>query len=63
MRRELTLLGSMIYQDEFPEAMRLLKGGAVEAGPLVTHRFPLDAIQEAFGAYRLPDSIKVAVIP
>ncbi|MBI2153980.1 MAG: alcohol dehydrogenase catalytic domain-containing protein [Candidatus Rokubacteria bacterium] len=63
VRRELTLLGSMIYQDEFPEAMRLLKGGAVEAGPLVTHRFPLDAIQEAFGAYRLPDSIKVAVIP
>lgn len=63
VRRELTLLGSMIYQDEFPEAMRLLKGGAVKAGPLVTHRFPLDAIQEAFGAYRLPDSIKVAVIP
>lgn len=63
VRRELTLLGSMIYQDEFPEAMRLLKGGAVKAGPLVTHRFSLDAIQEAFGAHRSPDSIKVAVIP
>jgi threonine dehydrogenase-like Zn-dependent dehydrogenase len=63
VRRELTLVGSMIYQDEFPEAMRLLKSGAVKVEPLVTHRFGLDAIQEAFAAHRSPDSIKVAVIP
>jgi len=63
VRRELTLIGSMIYRDEFPEAMRLLKEGAVRAEPLVTHRFPLDAIQNAFTAHRQPDSIKVAVIP
>jgi len=63
VRRELTLVGSMIYQDEFPEAMRLLKEGAVTVGPLVTHRFSLEAIQDAFAAHRQPDSIKVAVIP
>ncbi|MBI4610797.1 MAG: alcohol dehydrogenase catalytic domain-containing protein [Candidatus Rokubacteria bacterium] len=63
VRRELTLIGSMIYQDEFPEAMRLLRDGVVIPGPLVTHRFPLDAVQEAFAAHRQPDSIKVAVIP
>jgi len=63
VRRELTLIGSMIYRDEFPEAMRLLKDGAVRAEPLLTHRFPLDAIQNAFTAHRQPDSIKVAVIP
>jgi (R,R)-butanediol dehydrogenase/meso-butanediol dehydrogenase/diacetyl reductase len=63
VRRELTLLGSMIYQDEFPEAMRLLKAGAVKVEALVTHRFTLDAIQEAFTAHRSPESIKVAVIP
>lgn len=63
VRRELTLLGSMIYQDEFPEAMRLLKAGAVKVEPLVTHRFALDAIQEAFAAHRSPESIKVAVLP
>ena len=63
VRRELTLVGSMIYQDEFPEAMRLLRSGAVKVEPLVTHRFGLDAIQEAFAAHRSPDSIKVAVIP
>ncbi len=63
VRRELTLIGSMIYQDEFPEAMRLLNEGAVRVEPLVTHRFPLEAIQDAFVAHRQPDSIKVAVIP
>ena len=62
VRRELTLIGSMIYQDEFPEAMRLLRDGAVIVGPLVTHRFPLEAIQDALVAHRRPDSIKVAVI-
>lgn len=63
VRRELTLIGSMIYQDEFPEAMRLVRDGAVTVGPLVTHRFPLEAIQDAFTAHRQPDAIKVAVIP
>lgn len=63
VRRELTLVGSMIYQDEFPEAMRLLRDGAVNAEALVTHRFGLDRIQEAFAAQRAPASIKVAVIP
>jgi L-iditol 2-dehydrogenase len=63
VRRELTLVGSMIYQDEFPEAMRLLEAGAVTVAPLLTHRFPLGAIAEAFAAHRRPESIKVAVIP
>ena len=32
VRREVTLIGSMIYQDEFPEALRLVDSGAVENG-------------------------------
>jgi 2-desacetyl-2-hydroxyethyl bacteriochlorophyllide A dehydrogenase len=62
VRREVTITGSMIYQDEFPEAMRLIVAGTVRTRPLVTHRFPLDAIGEAFAAHRRPDSIKVAVL-
>ena len=62
VRREVTIAGSMIYQDEFPEAMRLLAAGTVRTRPLVTHRFDLDAISEAFTAHRQPDSIKVAVL-
>lgn len=63
VRREVTILGSMIYQDEFPEAMRLLAAGQVRTGPLVTHRFALDAIDAAFAAHRDPASIKVSLVP
>jgi threonine dehydrogenase-like Zn-dependent dehydrogenase len=61
VRREVTLTGSMIYQDEFAEAMRLVAAGTVRPRPLVTHRFELDAIGQAFAAHRQPDSIKVAI--
>jgi 2-desacetyl-2-hydroxyethyl bacteriochlorophyllide A dehydrogenase len=61
VRREVTITGSMIYQQEFPEALRLLATGAVQTRPLVTHRFPLDAIDDAFAAHRDPSSIKVAI--
>jgi 2-desacetyl-2-hydroxyethyl bacteriochlorophyllide A dehydrogenase len=61
VRREVTLTGSMIYQDEFPEALRLVASGAVRAAPLITHRFGLDRIGEAFAAHKDPSSIKVAL--
>jgi len=63
VRRELSLLGSMIYQTEFPEAIRLLADGKVRTERLLTHRFPLEAALEAFRAHRAPESIKVAVLP
>jgi len=63
VRRELTLLGSMIYQTEFPEAIRLLADGRVRTERLLTHRFSLADALEAFRAHRAPESIKVAVIP
>jgi 2-desacetyl-2-hydroxyethyl bacteriochlorophyllide A dehydrogenase len=62
VRREITISGSMIYQDEFPEAVRLLEQGLVQGRPLITHRFDLDAIAEAFVAHRDPASIKVAIL-
>ena len=62
VRREITILGSMIYQDEFSEAMRLVADGTVKTRPLVSHRFPLDAIGDAFVTHAQPDSIKVALV-
>src|SRR5204862_8135764 len=62
VRREVTITGSMIYQDEFPEAMRLVGDGTVRTRPLVTHRFGLDDIVRAFAVHRQPTPIKVAVI-
>jgi threonine dehydrogenase-like Zn-dependent dehydrogenase len=63
VRREVTILGSMIYQDEFPQALRLLAEGRVRGAALITHRFGLEAIAQAFVAHRDPTSIKVAVLP
>jgi len=61
VRREVTIAGSMIYQDEFPEALRLVAEGRVRTRPLVTHRFALAAIAEAFAAHADASSIKVAL--
>jgi len=63
VRREVTIIGSMIYQDEFAEAMRLVAAGQVRTRPLITHRFALDEIERAFAAHREPEAIKVALIP
>jgi 2-desacetyl-2-hydroxyethyl bacteriochlorophyllide A dehydrogenase len=63
VRREVTIVGSMIYQDEFVEAMRLVADGLVLTRPLATHRFGLDDIGRAFAVHREPASIKVAVVP
>src|SRR5499426_4865511 len=54
VRREITLMGSMIYRDEFGEALRLIARGAVRGQPLITHCFPLAAIGDAFAAHRDP---------
>jgi 2-desacetyl-2-hydroxyethyl bacteriochlorophyllide A dehydrogenase len=61
VRREVTITGSMIYQDEFPAALALVANRHVETAPLVTHRFPLAQIDAAFAAHRDPASIKVAL--
>jgi 2-desacetyl-2-hydroxyethyl bacteriochlorophyllide A dehydrogenase len=61
VRREVSILGSMIYQAEFGEALALVASGAVRGEPLLTHRFPLERIDDAFAAHRDAASIKVAV--
>jgi 2-desacetyl-2-hydroxyethyl bacteriochlorophyllide A dehydrogenase len=63
VRREITITGSMIYQDEFGEAIRLVASGQVQTAPLVTHRLPLDDIARAFAVHEDPAAIKVAVVP
>jgi len=63
VRREIDIRGSMIYREEFGEAVSLLAAGRIRVEPLLTHRFPLSAIESAIAAHRDPASIKVAVFP
>jgi 2-desacetyl-2-hydroxyethyl bacteriochlorophyllide A dehydrogenase len=45
--REVTVHGSRLYaREDWEEAIRLAGSGAVPVGPLVSHRLPLEALQE-----------------
>jgi threonine dehydrogenase-like Zn-dependent dehydrogenase len=51
---------------EYQVALNMMADGRVDPGPLITHRFPLDRIGEAFAAAddkRTSGAIKVLVIP
>lgn len=71
LRRELTLAWVWSYalrreRPEFDIALDLLARGLLKAEPLITHRFPLDRINEGFVAADKKSehqSIKVLVIP
>lgn len=64
-RKEITLTGSWVYNSfEYPNAYHFLQraesiGLPVEA--LITHRFPLDQIQEAFEVNLRQEGVKVVV--
>jgi 2-desacetyl-2-hydroxyethyl bacteriochlorophyllide A dehydrogenase len=48
MLRELEVIGASTYDDEFGEAIALLASGKVDLSPMVTHRFPLARLSDAF---------------
>ena len=63
VRREIDIRGSMIYRGEFEQAVSLLAEGRIRVDALLTHRFPLTAIDAALAAHRDRASIKVAIFP
>jgi L-iditol 2-dehydrogenase len=62
VQKELKVQGTFGYLGEFPKSIELMRTKRVNVEPLVTHRFPLDRIQEAF---ELPgsQSLKVLITP
>jgi threonine dehydrogenase-like Zn-dependent dehydrogenase len=61
-RDELTILGSFVGQDVFPDAIRLLEGGRLDLEPLVTHRIGLDELPRAVEELRAGRAVKVEVV-
>jgi len=47
-RKELTIKSVRRYRHAFPRAIKLLESGAVDVKPLITHKFGLEGIVEAF---------------
>lgn len=65
MLHEIDLRGCLAYSSvEFAEAIDLLAGGKVDLTPLITHRFPLSAISEAFATQMDAErAVKVLIRP
>lgn len=60
---EIQILGTYIARGTFPLAVRLLEGGRVDFGRLVTHRLPLSEIHAGIDLLRRGQAVKIAIIP
>ena len=61
VRKELTVLGSMIYRDEFPAAIDLLKRGEMNTGLFISEIHPLDELPQALEDFRSPSRVKTLI--
>ena len=65
--KEITLVGSWVYAvEEYPVAYNFLRraqGIGLPIESLITHRFPLDRVEEAFEVNIRQEGLKVVVIP
>ncbi len=63
MVREISLLGSFRYADEFPAAIQMVSSGRISFEGLVTATFPLTRVADAFeNATDCVDSLKIQLI-
>lgn len=63
--REVAVIASRIYGEDFDDCLSLLAGGTLDLAPLLTHRYAIDDAVEAmaFAATNRADAIKVALQP
>ena len=61
VRKELHILGSMIYTDEFPQALELLKSGRLQTHPLISAKLSLQEIDRALSEFSAPSRVKMLV--
>lgn len=62
--KELELIGTMCYPDEFGAALAMLASGAFDAAAMISHRFSLDDVVAAYRIAADPQaSAKILVTP
>jgi L-iditol 2-dehydrogenase len=62
--KELSLTGTFRYANTYPTALELIASGAVDVGPVITHRFGMAETEAAMTlAHRVSDSLKAVVLP
>lgn len=60
---EITVLGSMAVLHSFGPALELMAAGAIDAGSMLTHDFPLDGFADALENVRQGRGVKSQVLP
>lgn len=61
VRKELVIHGSMIYKDEFPDAIHLLERGKIKTELLISGTYPLKKISQAFEEFPSPKRVKTLI--
>lgn len=61
--KELTIVGSMINPDTHGRAAALINSGRIKLAPLITHRFPIEELEQAILTQVGSESVKVLVGP
>jgi L-iditol 2-dehydrogenase len=62
-RKGATLVLVRRMKEVYPRAVRLVEAGVIDMRPLVTHRFPLDRVGDAFEVAARREGLKVVVEP
>ena len=62
-QKELNIRGSFINPDTLLRAVQLINSGKIQLDSIITHRFPLEKVQDAINMQMSNESIKVLVIP
>lgn len=61
VRKELQILGSLVYTDEFPESIALLDSRRIQTSPLTTGELPLEDLDRGLCEFASPDRMKMLV--
>ncbi len=61
VRKELQIMGSLIYTDEFPVSMVLLKKGEIHTAPLNTGELSLNELDDGLRKFTSPERMKMLV--
>jgi 2-desacetyl-2-hydroxyethyl bacteriochlorophyllide A dehydrogenase len=61
-RKELLIQGTIVYRNEFSEAIQLLRSGRIRTDLFITHRYPLEKLPEALAEFRSPNRIKDVIV-
>jgi threonine dehydrogenase-like Zn-dependent dehydrogenase len=64
-RRDISVYGSFAVNMTFGPAIELLRSGAVQVAPLISHRYPLERVQQALdlAQTRSEPAMKILIEP